>query len=96
MISPKQAQLIQFLRWELAIPASSIATALRHPENDSGQLPMILWQYGLITLEQLDRIFDWLERFGSIMEAKSVMYSYPDYSQSSMDVTIHISVSLAA
>jgi hypothetical protein len=24
-------------------------------------LPMILWQYGLVTLEQLDRIFDWLE-----------------------------------
>jgi len=23
---------------------------------------MILWQYGLITLEQLDRIFDWLEQ----------------------------------
>jgi hypothetical protein len=90
MISPKQAQLIQFLRWELAIPASSIATALRHPEQDSGQLPMILWQYGLITLEQLDRIFDWLERFGSMMEAKSVMYSYPDYSRSSASATVDL------
>lgn len=27
----------------------------------SNHLPMILWQYGLITLEQLDLIFDWLE-----------------------------------
>jgi hypothetical protein len=25
------------------------------------EVPMILWQYGLVTLEQLDRIFDWLE-----------------------------------
>jgi len=24
-------------------------------------LPMLLWQYGLVTIEQLDRIFDWLE-----------------------------------
>lgn len=96
MISPKQAQLIQFLRWELAIPVSSIATALRHPEQDSGQLPMILWQYGLITLEQLDRIFDWLERFGNVMETKSVMYSSPDYSLSSVDETLDVSVSLAA
>lgn len=75
MISTQQAQLIQFLRWELAIPASSIAMALRHPEQESGQLPMILWQYGLITLEQLDRIFDWLERFGSVMETRSVLAS---------------------
>ncbi len=75
MISTQQAQLIQFLRWELAIPASSIAMALRHPEQESGQLPMILWQYGLVTLEQLDRIFDWLERFGSVMETRSVLAS---------------------
>lgn len=68
MLSTKQAQLVQFLRWELAIPASSIAMALRHPEQDSGQLPMILWQYGLVNLEQLDRIFDWLARFGSTIE----------------------------
>jgi len=70
MISTKQAQLIQFLRWELAIPASSIAMALRHPEQESGQLPMILWQYGLVTLEQLDKIFDWLEQFGNTPDLK--------------------------
>ena len=70
MISTKQAQLIQFLRWDLAIPASSIAMALRHPEQESGQLPMILWQYGLVTLEQLDKIFDWLEQFGNTPDLK--------------------------
>ncbi|WP_309236054.1 MULTISPECIES: DUF2949 domain-containing protein [Planktothrix] len=96
MISPKQAQLIQFLRWELAIPASSIAMALRHPEQDSGQLPMILWQYGLITLEQLDRIFDWLERFGSIMETKPTMYPHPEHYESSGTETVNLSVSLVA
>jgi len=96
MISPKQAQLIQFLRWELAIPASSIAMALRHPEQDSGQLPMILWQYGLVTLEQLDRIFDWLERFGSIMETKPDLSSHPEYSWSSGKETVDLSVSLVA
>jgi hypothetical protein len=96
MISPKQAQLIQFLRWELAIPASSIAMALRHPEQDSGQLPMILWQYGLITIEQLDRIFDWLERFGSILETKPTMYPHPDSSGSSAEAAVHLSASLVA
>jgi hypothetical protein len=56
------SQLISFLQDELAIPASSIAIALRHPEQNFSLLPMILWQYGLVTLEQLDQIFDWLER----------------------------------
>ncbi|MEB3339776.1 DUF2949 domain-containing protein [Okeania sp.] len=57
----KQAQLIKFLKWELSIPDSAIATALRHQEEDNYQLPMILWQYGLVTLKQLDQIFDWLK-----------------------------------
>ncbi|MEM1168407.1 MAG: DUF2949 domain-containing protein [Cyanobacteria bacterium P01_H01_bin.35] len=60
-MSTTQAQLIKFLKWELSIPDSAIATALRHQEEDSNQLPMVLWQYGLVTLKQLDQIFDWLQ-----------------------------------
>ena len=60
-MSTKQAQLIKFLKWELSIPDSAIATALRHQEEDTNQLPMVLWQYGLVTLKQLDQIFDWLQ-----------------------------------
>jgi hypothetical protein len=54
-------QLINFLQKELAVSASSIAMALRHCEQDPGPLHMILWQYGLLSLEQLEQIFDWLE-----------------------------------
>ena len=35
--------------------------ALRHCEQDPGPLPMVLWQYGLITIEQLEKIYDWME-----------------------------------
>ncbi|MCL2932973.1 MAG: DUF2949 domain-containing protein [Trichodesmium sp. MAG_R03] len=59
-MSATQTQLIKFLKWELSISDSAIATALRHQEEDSNQLPMILWQYGLVTLKQLNQIFDWL------------------------------------
>lgn len=55
------ARFIRFLQEDLALSAPSIAMALRQREQDPGPLPMILWQYGLVTLEQLDRIFDWLE-----------------------------------
>ncbi len=55
-------QLVNFWQGELAISPASISIALRHCEQNSGTLSMIFWQYGLVSLEQLDRIFDWLER----------------------------------
>ena len=57
----KTNQLIRFLKEELAIPADSITLALQQCERMPNLLPMILWQYGLVTLAQLDQIFDWLE-----------------------------------
>lgn len=56
-----QARLINFLQEELAVPAASIALALRHHESESSWLPIILWQYGLITLQQLNQVFEWME-----------------------------------
>ena len=56
-----QTKLVSFLQDELAIPAASIALAVRHSEECPNLIPMILWQYGLVSLNQLDRIFDWME-----------------------------------
>jgi hypothetical protein len=61
MNSTQLQRLIHFLKDELAIPSASIDLAVRHQPDTLNFLPMILWQYGLVTLEQLDRIFDWLE-----------------------------------
>ena len=52
--------LIQFLQNDLAMSSSSIDFALKR-SGDFEPLPMILWQYGLVSLEQLDRIYDWLD-----------------------------------
>jgi hypothetical protein len=59
--STTQTRLIQFLREELAVPSSAIALALRQQDQSANLIPMVLWQYGLITLEQLDRVFEWME-----------------------------------
>ncbi|NEO32501.1 MAG: DUF2949 domain-containing protein [Symploca sp. SIO3C6] len=61
MESKSQKRLVNFLQQDLSIPTASIEIALRHREQNPNLLPMILWQYGLVTLEQLDLIFDWLE-----------------------------------
>jgi hypothetical protein len=61
MTVSNHANLIRFLQEELSIAPSSIQVALKHCEQDPGPLPMILWQYGLVTLEQLEQIYDWME-----------------------------------
>ncbi len=65
LASANETQLLQFLQEDLAISAGAIALALRHSEKDSGPLPMILWKYGFVTIDQLDHIFDWLETAAS-------------------------------
>lgn len=54
-------EFINFLQDELAISEEAIAVALRHLEQKAGPLHMILWLYGLVSIEQLQQIFDWLE-----------------------------------
>ncbi|HLP92284.1 MAG TPA: DUF2949 domain-containing protein [Nostocaceae cyanobacterium] len=53
-------KLMTFLHQELALSSADISVALRHQKLDNGPLPMLLWQYGLVNLEQLERILDWL------------------------------------
>lgn len=54
-------RLVIFLQNELSIPRDSIDLAVRHQPDAANLLAMILWQYGLVTLQQLELIFDWLE-----------------------------------
>lgn len=61
MTAAKHRHLIEYLQTELAIPAESIAMGLRQTTEAPNLLPMVLWQYGLVTLQQLEQIFDWLE-----------------------------------
>ncbi|MBW4555291.1 MAG: DUF2949 domain-containing protein [Trichormus sp. ATA11-4-KO1] len=56
-----EIKFINFLHKELELTNADIAVALRHRDIDNGPLPMLLWQYGLVNLEQLERILDWLD-----------------------------------
>ncbi len=65
-------KLIKFLKQELGIPTSSIKLALRHHQQDWSQFHIILWQYGLITVHQLDKIFDWMYSASSSSKSTKV------------------------
>lgn len=65
-----RTRLIRFLQDELSISTGAIALAERALQEQGGDrqgeatsslFPIVLWQYGLVTLEQVDRILDWLE-----------------------------------
>ncbi|MEB3212664.1 MAG: DUF2949 domain-containing protein [Leptolyngbyaceae bacterium] len=54
-------RFIQFLKKDLALSDPEISVILRDPDLGNGPLSILLWKYGLITIDQLSQIFDWLE-----------------------------------
>lgn len=55
------SQLVQFLRRDLSVSERELSLVFRDPEASQVSLPMLLWKYGLITIDQLGQIFDWIE-----------------------------------
>lgn len=56
-----ETQFINFLQDQLSLPIASISLALKHHAGDYTLLPITLWKYGLVTLDEVDSMFDWLE-----------------------------------
>lgn len=67
------AQFLKYLQDELAISRASIEEALQQLGQDSYLLPIALWQYGLLTLKQLDQAYDWLAMARQKQEAAEPM-----------------------
>ncbi|KAI9132053.1 DUF2949 domain-containing protein [Acaryochloris sp. CCMEE 5410] len=65
MSSSLQQKFINFLQNDLAISTAELNVALRRQDPSLGQLHIILWQHGLISLNQLNSAFEWLEREAS-------------------------------
>jgi hypothetical protein len=51
--------LIRFLQDELAVSPQALELAWRGCNQAPHLLPMTLWQYGLISLQELELTFDW-------------------------------------
>ncbi|MEM8829243.1 MAG: DUF2949 domain-containing protein [Cyanobacteria bacterium P01_G01_bin.19] len=54
-------QLIDLLRSQFNIPAEAIVLACKTPNLQPHNLPIVLWQYGLIDNSELEQILDRLE-----------------------------------
>jgi hypothetical protein len=56
---PPSAELLAFLRHQIGLSESAVELGLRQSALEQAPLPAVLWRYGLITLEQLDRVLTW-------------------------------------
>jgi hypothetical protein len=53
-------RFLQYLQQNLGLSEAALAIATLQQQPTTTELPIVLWNYGLITLEQLGEIFDWM------------------------------------
>ena len=63
MSSHRQPQatdaLLQFLQRRLGLSPSALELGQRQAEVEQAPLPIVLWSFGLLSLQQLEDVFDW-------------------------------------
>lgn len=63
---PPSDALLRVLRHQLGLSESAVALGLRQAELEQAPLPVVLWRFGLISLEQLDQLLTWQDRQGQV------------------------------
>ena len=53
------AELIDFLQQRLGLSGSALTLGLRQAELEQAPLPIVLWSFGLLSVDQLQQVFDW-------------------------------------
>ena len=53
-------EMIIYLINELGIEESSIELGLKLSKKNNTQLPILLWSYGMLTIEELDELYSFL------------------------------------
>ena len=51
--------LQRFLQRKLGLSANALNLGIRQAELEQAPLPIVLWSFGLLNLEQLEQVFDW-------------------------------------
>ena len=51
--------LLHFLQRRLGLSDNALNLGLRQAELEQAPLPIVLWSFGLLSLEQLQQVLDW-------------------------------------
>ena len=60
MINYSNKKMILFLVDEIGLQESSIELGLKLSVKNNTPLPILLWSYGLLTFEELDKLYTFL------------------------------------
>ena len=60
MINYSNKKIISFLREEIRLEESSIELGVKLSTKKNTPLPILLWSYGIITIEELDNLYTFL------------------------------------
>lgn len=58
---PPSESLLRFLRSQIGLGDSALALGLKQAQLEQAPLPVVLWRFGLISLEQFDAVLSWQE-----------------------------------
>jgi len=53
------SDLVRYLRQELGLGENALNLGLKQAHLEQAPLPVVLWRFGLISLEQLDQVLAW-------------------------------------
>ena len=60
MINYSNKKIISFLMDEIGLEESSVQLGLKLSVENNTPLPILLWSYGLLTIEELDELYTML------------------------------------
>ena len=60
MINYSNRKIISFLKEEIGLQESSIELGVKLSIKNKTPLPVLLWSYGILTIEELDELYTFL------------------------------------
>ena len=58
-INPPSKELCNFVIIKLGISQSALDLGIKRSSLENSPLPIVMWTYGLVTLDQLNQILSW-------------------------------------
>ena len=55
-----QKEMITYLFYEVGLGESSIELGIKLSKKNNSPLPILLWSYGMLTIEELDKLYSFL------------------------------------
>lgn len=59
---PPPEGLLRFLRTTIGLSESALALGLKQAQLEQAPLPVVLWRFGLISLDQFDAVLAWQDQ----------------------------------